>query len=430
MALQVPTQRYSYVASPKVTQATAHAEPLPDGCAVDTVDIARVVRLVEAMPGELDKLFSAQELSDAGEGAGRIASLAARFAAKEACLKLFPRETALNTITAMDFSVVRDAYGAPQVVVREAAEIVMGRHLVGEIKLSLTHTPLSATAVALRVPKVIEPSRGGRFLYRWLPYRREVILENLTRVYAEQVSRQQIILLAQAHYSHLLSLLKELLQFRFLSVQQKKDIVRVEGAPLLMAAYAAGKGALILTGHFGNFEVSTVAGVEHFPEIKGHIHFLRRPIKPKWLSDLLTNRFKKAGFGVVGRRGSLEEIVETLERGDAIVFPFDQYARRPEGIEVEFFGYAAGTYKSMALIALATGAPVLPAASWREPDGTHVLRFLPPLTPIVDDDVGSEIKRNTRAFNQALELAIVRHPEQWWWMHRRWKNQPAVKQLS
>jgi KDO2-lipid IV(A) lauroyltransferase len=409
-----------------VTQDAVRSEALPDGCAVDTVDIARVARLVEAMPGELNKLFSVQELTDAGQGAGRIASLAARFAAKEACLKLFPRETALNTITAMDFSVVRDAYGAPYVVVSAAAEIVMGRHLVAEIKLSLTHTPLSATAVALRVPKVIEPSRGGRFLYRWLPYRRAVILENLTRVYAEQVSRQQIILLAQAHYSHLLSLLKELFQFRFLSTQQKKDVVKVEDVSIMWDAYAHGKGVLILTGHFGNIEVSTVAGIEHFPQVKGHIHFLRRPIKPKWLSDLLTNRFKKAGFGVVGRRGSLEEIVETLERGDVIVFPFDQYARRPEGIEVEFFGYAAGTYKSMALIALATGAPVVPAASWREPDGTHVLRFLPPLTPIVDDDVGAEITRNTRAFNQALELVIVRHPEQWWWMHRRWKNQPKA----
>ncbi len=192
-----------------MTQAAVLGEALPDGCAVDTVDIARIARLVDAMPGELDKLFSAQELTDAGEGAGRVASLAARFAAKEACLKLFPRETALNTITAMDFSVVRDAYGAPHIVVSAAAEIVMGRHLVSEIKLSLTHTPLSATAVALRVPKVIEPSRGGRFLYRWLPYRRSVILENLNRVFGEQVSQQQITLLAQAHYGHLLTLLKE-----------------------------------------------------------------------------------------------------------------------------------------------------------------------------------------------------------------------------
>ena len=402
-------------------------DSLPDGCAVDTVEIARIARLVEALPSDLEKLFSAQELSDAGEGAGRIASLAARFAAKEACLKLFPRETALNTITAMDFSIVRDTYGAPQVLASPAAQIVLGLHLVAEIKVSLTHTPSSATAVALRVPKVIQPSRGGRFLYRWLPYRRQVILDNLTRVYGAQVSQQQIQLLAQAHYGHLLKLLKELLQFRFLSMQQKKDIVKVEGVPEMIQAFEAGKGVLILTGHFGNFEVSTVAGIEHFPQVKGRIHFLRRPIKPKWLSDLLTRRFNQAGFGVVGRRGSLEEIVETLERGDAVVFPFDQYARRPEGIEVEFFGYAAGTYKSMALIALATGAPVLPAASWREPDGTHVLQFLPPLIPIVDEDVGVEIKRNTRAFNQALELAIVKHPEQWWWVHRRWKNQPAIK---
>ncbi len=406
--------------------STVQHDSLPDGCAVDTVDIARIARLIEALPGDLEKLFSAQELTDAGEGTGRIASLAARFAAKEACLKLFPRETALNTITAMDFSVMRDAYGAPQVVASAAAQIVLGLHLVANIKLSLTHTPLSATAVALRVPKVIEPSRGGRFLYRWLPYRRQIILDNLTRVYGAQVSQQKIQLLAQAHYGHLLKLLKELLQFRFLSVQQKKDIVKVEGVPEMIKAFEAGKGVLILTGHFGNFEVSTIAGIEHFPQVKGRIHFLRRPIKPKWLSDLLTRRFNQAGFGVVGRRGSLEEIVATLERGDAIVFPFDQYARRPEGIEVEFFGYAAGTYKSLALIALATGAPVLPAASWREPDGTHVLQFLPPLSPILDEDVGTEIKRNTRAFNQALELAIVRHPEQWWWVHRRWKNQPKL----
>lgn len=396
---------------------------LPDGCAVDTVEIKRITRLIEAMPGELGKLFSAREIEDAGEGPGRAASLAARFAAKEACLKLFPSETALNTITAMDFSVVRDAYGAPHIAVTPTAEIVMGRHLVQDIKISLSHSETTATAVALRSPKVINPSWGGRFIFRWLPYRRKVILDNLNRVYGAQVDASQIALLAQAHYGHLLSLLKELIQFRFLSEARKKSIVRVEGVPGMIEAFESGKGIIILTGHFGNFEVSTVAGIEHFPQVKGRIHFLRRPIKPLWLSNLLTQRFNKAGFGVVGRRGSLEEIVSTIEAGDAIVFPFDQYARRPEGIEVEFFGQAAGTYKSMAVIAMATGAPVIPAASWREPDGTHILKFFPPLEPILDDDVGQEISKNTRAYNRALELSIIRHPEQWWWVHRRWKNQ-------
>lgn len=406
-----------------LSAAEAVSDTAPDRCAVDTVEIARVARLVEAMSGELDKLFSHQEIEDAGQGPGRIASLAARFAAKEACLKLFPRETALNTITAMDFSVVKDEYGAPHISVTPAAEIVLGRHLVAEIKVSLTHSETTATAVALRIQRTIKPSWGGRFIFRWLPYRRKVILENLNRVYGANVEASQIDLLAQAHYGHLLKLLKELIQFRFLSAARKKSIVRVEGVPGMIEAFEAGRGILILTGHFGNFEVSTVAGIEHFPQVKGRIHFLRRPIKPKWLSDLLTRRFNQAGFGVVGRRGSLEEIVSTIEAGDAIVFPFDQYARRPEGIEVEFFGQAAGTYKSMAVIAMATGAPVIPAASWREPDGTHVLKFFAPLKPLLDDDVGQEIIKNTRAYNQALELSIVRHPEQWWWVHRRWKNQ-------
>jgi KDO2-lipid IV(A) lauroyltransferase len=322
---------------------------------------------------------------------------------------------------------VKDEYGAPHIAATPSAEIVMGRHLVQTIKISLTHSETTATAVALRIQRILKPSWGGRFIFRWLPYRRAVILENLNRVYGANVEPAQIDLLAQSHYGHLLSLLKELLLFRFMSEARKKSIVRVEGVDGMIEAFEAGKGILILTGHFGNFEVSTVAGIEHFPQVKGRIHFLRRPIKPKWLSDLLTRRFNQAGFGVVGRRGSLEEIVSTIELGDAIVFPFDQYARRPEGIEVEFFGQAAGTYKSMAIIALATGAPVIPAASWREPDGTHVLKFFPALETVLDDDVGQEIIKNTRAYNQALELSIVRHPEQWWWVHRRWKSQKPRK---
>ena len=102
---------------------------------------------------------------------------------------------------------------------------------------------------------------------------------------------------------------------------------------------------------------------------------MRRPIKPRWLDALVNRRFRKAGFGVVGKRGSLDTIVERLEAGDVIVFPFDQHAGKPDGIDVEFFGHPAGTFKSLAILALATGAPVLPAAAWREPDGRHVLRF-------------------------------------------------------
>jgi len=104
------------------------------------------------------------------------------------------------------------------------------------------------------------------------------------------------------------------------------------------------------------------------------------------------------------------------------VFPFDQHAGPPDGIQVDFFGHPAWTFRSLALLALASDAVVLPAASWRKSDGRHVLRFEEALPVLTAADVGTEIKRNTRAYNAALERLILRHPEQWYWVHRRWKN--------
>ena len=150
-------------------------------------------------------------------------------------------------------------------------------------------------------------------------------------------------------------------------------------------------------------------------------HTMRRAIKPAWLDAMVTRRFNEAGFGVFPKRGSLDAMLERLAAGDAIVFPFDQHARPPDGIEVDFFGHPAWTFKSLAIIALATGAPVLPAASWREADGNHVLRFEEPLAPIECENTGEAIRRNTRAYNAVLERVILRCPEQWYWVHRRWK---------
>ncbi len=148
---------------------------------------------------------------------------------------------------------------------------------------------------------------------------------------------------------------------------------------------------------------------------------MRRPIRPEWLDRLVTRRFRAAGFGVLPKRGGLDAMLDRLAAGDLVVFPFDQHASRKDGVRVEFFGHPAGTFRSLAVIALATGAPVVPAASWRDEDGRHVLRFESPLAPIEHSDTNEAIRLNTRAYNRALERMIVRRPEQWWWVHRRWK---------
>ncbi|MFO1283906.1 MAG: 4'-phosphopantetheinyl transferase superfamily protein [Burkholderiales bacterium] len=398
------------------------AAPPAERCGIDSVEIARVERLIEANDeASLARLWSTREFADAGEGPGRAASLAARYAAKEACLKLFPRETALGILAEGDFSVARDDYGAPLVVPGPGAQVVMGRYRIARIALSMTHDATSASAVAVAERATTAVPRIGRWVYRFLPIRRRIVLDNLRRVYGERVEEAEIVRLAQAHYAHLARLLGEFLRFRWLSARSKAALVRVENLERLREVHARGKGVLILTGHFGNWEVATIAGLYRFPEARGRFHFVRRAIKPAWLEALVERRFRAAGFGVLGKRGSLEALIERLEAGDLVVFPFDQHAHGRDGVRVEFFGHPAGTFRSLAILAAATGAPVVPAASWREPDGSHVLRFEEPLAPIRDDDPKAEIARNTRAYNAALECLVVRHPEQWWWVHRRWK---------
>jgi KDO2-lipid IV(A) lauroyltransferase len=263
---------------------------------------------------------------------------------------------------------------------------------------------------------------AGKLIYRFVPIRRKVILENLRRVYGGRISEASIVELAQAHYAHLWRLCGEFVKFRWLSHQKKMALVRIENVEAFAGALGRNKGVLILTGHFGNWEVSTIAGLNHYPQMRGRFHFVRRAIKPAWLDALVTRRFNAAGFGVFPKRGSLDAMLDRLGQGDAIVFPFDQHARPPDGIEVDFFGHPAWTFKSLAIIALATGAPVLPASSWREAGGTHVLRFEDPMAPIECENTGEAIRRNTRAYNDALERAILRRPEQWYWVHRRWKT--------
>jgi len=399
-------------------------------CGIDSVEIARIERLLaESAPEHLERFFSAQELSDAGEGPGRAASLAARFAAKEACLKLFPREAALGRIEPTDFSVARDNYGAPQVECSERARYVMDLHRIGRIALSLTHDRASASAVALAERAPIDVPAYGRWIHRFFPLRREVILGNLRRVFGATLPPADIVSLAQAHYGHLLELIGEFAHYRWMSRERKLSLVDVQNLAAFVAALEQRKGILVLTGHFGNWEVSTTAAIGKFPEMHGKFHFVRRAIKPDWLDRLVNRRFNQAGFGVFPKRGSLDAMLDRLENGEVIVFPFDQHAGPPDGIPVEFFGEPAWTFKSLAIIALATGAPVLPAASWREANGRHVLRFGEPMSPIEAEDTNEAIRLNTRAYNAALERLIVRHPEQWYWVHRRWKHAEAKKRV-
>ncbi len=390
---------------------------------IDTVEISRIEKLLADLDEEgLRRFFSEEELADAGHGLGRAQKLAARFAAKEAACKLFPKEICLGSIEPHDFSVSKDGYGNPHLVPSSRARAVMDRHRVADIALSTTHTENSATAVATIVPAEMRVPWYGKLVYHLFPVRRRVVLENLHRVFGDTLTEKRIVEIAQAFYAHLVLFLVEFFRLAFMSDEQKARLVRIEGIEHLADARDQGKGVLLLAGHFGNWEVSTVAGMSQFQQYRGLLHFIRRPLKPKWFNDLVMRRFQKAGFGTLEKSGSLDEILALLEDNRIVVSIFDQFTIRKYGIRSEFFGHPAHTFKSLAVLAQFTGAPVIPSSSWREPDGTHVLRFEAPVEVITEGPTREIILKNTKRFNEALERIILRHPEQWIWMHKRWKE--------
>lgn len=271
-------------------------------------------------------------------------------------------------------------------------------------------------AAALRAPL------SGRLLYYLLPVRRAVMLDNLRRVFGDRLSDAERRHLAMAHYAHLLRSLIEIVQDGWRAPAARAAQVRIENVDACLRAHAFGKGVLIVAPHLGNWEIATTSGLAQFSQYRGQFHVLRRPLAPAWLDRFVTRRFRRAGLGVLPKKGALDRLLQRLEAGDAVVFLLDQHAAGRDGIAVEFFGAPAGTFRSLAVIARATGAPVVPAATWRDADGGHVLRFEEALPPIACDDANESLRRNTRAYNAALERFILAHPEQWFWMHRRWKS--------
>ncbi|NCT56735.1 MAG: lysophospholipid acyltransferase family protein [Legionella sp.] len=266
-------------------------------------------------------------------------------------------------------------------------------------------------------------SKTGRFIYRFLPYRKQVILSNIEHVFGEQLSQAQKIHLVKAFYSHLARSIQETIHLRFMSERELCSRVEVRGHERLLEVAAENKGVLVLTGHFGSWEFAPIGGIANFKQFQGQFHFIRRLIGNKTLEKILFRRYYQAGLNVITKANALQHVTEALEKNHAVVFVLDQHASlaNRDGIAAEFFGKKAGTYRSLATFSRNTGVPVVPAASYRLPNGRHVLEFHEAIA--WEDKPGNQaaLYHNTCAYNRALEKIILAHPEQWWWLHRRWK---------
>jgi KDO2-lipid IV(A) lauroyltransferase len=222
-------------------------------------------------------------------------------------------------------------------------------------------------------------------------------------------------------YANLARLLAEFSQIPKLTPQNISRHVIYDGFENYLAAKQRGRGVLFLTAHFGAWELCPVAHALH-----GHpLKFLVRPIDNP-LVDQLVNSFRsRCGNQVIDKKNAVREIVRILKNNEALGILIDQNTTLDAGIFVDFFGIPACTTTSLATLALRTGATVLPGfLIWDRKLRKHRLRFEPPVEAQRTGDFQVDILLNTQNFNRILEQLIRKYPDQWLWVHRRWKTRP------
>lgn len=196
--------------------------------------------------------------------------------------------------------------------------------------------------------------------------------------------------------------------------------IRVEGLEHLQRAMLAHGRALVLTAHVGNWELLAVAH-----RLTGYpLAVVVRPLDSPWLNALAARLRRRSGAQLIDKRGALKPVLRALAGGRMVGILLDQNAARREAVFVPFFGRAASTSKSLALMALRTGSPVVPIFIRREAAGGHCVTILPGLPVPARADEGAMIEL-TRRCTATIEAAIRATPEQWLWVHDRWRTRPA-----
>lgn len=281
---------------------------------------------------------------------------------------------------------------------------------------------LSAIGILASVlPRSLEVALGrvlGRLVFWCRLFKRGVVEANLSRCLPRLDGASRVSLIRR-NYEHYGLLLFEYMHFFSPFHGHWRRYVptaaRIEGREHWETARARGKGVIFFSSHLGSWETAAAAlaltGVE--------ATIVTTVLTPRWLHEKITSCRASVGMSAAFHPGSLAAVVRTLRRGGTVAFMNDQYAPAPMGLPVVFFKARVGTLSVVGPLARRTGAAVLPLYTFRDADGATIARIEP------EFDLGGrpdDAAAVTQRVASRVERWVRAHPEQWLWMHRRFKN--------
>jgi KDO2-lipid IV(A) lauroyltransferase len=243
---------------------------------------------------------------------------------------------------------------------------------------------------------------------------RRAARRNIEVAYGDQLSPRQTRDLALASMRHFARVAVEMLAFR--DTEAGIGTVRVEGLDHLRRALAKGRGLLGFSGHFGHWELLRFAAGHHgLPSVA-----IVRPLDNPYLDRRVTLLRTMGGNGVVAKRGGVSASLKCLRDGGFVTVMVDQRTDS-SGMAVPFFGHQAFAADSLAVLALRTGAPIVPGFGFLDTDGSWRVVVEPELPVVPTGDMRADSRRIMTDSTAILERWIRRYPEQWLWTHARLK---------
>jgi len=274
------------------------------------------------------------------------------------------------------------------------------------------------------LPRAVARSVGagiGAIAYRVIGKLRRVGMRNLELAYPQWTTAERERTLRKV-YRNLGWLLAEFCLMGSYTREQASEFIEYDGLEHYLAARERGKGVLVLTGHLGAWELSSFYhSLVGFP--MGLV--IRRLDNP--LVDEFVNRIRCLhGNRVIHKDDFARGLISAMRAGETVGILMDTNMTPPQGSFVPFFGVQACTASGMARVALKTDAAVVPGfLLWDEARAKYVLRFGPRIELARTGDSDADVLANTAAFAATTERYVREYPEQWLWMHRRWKTRPA-----
>ena len=259
----------------------------------------------------------------------------------------------------------------------------------------------------------------GLILYALDRRHRRIAFRNMARCFQGERTLTQLKQLNRAVFKNMGRIPLEVGRSLSQSPEQMRHRVVISGYEHLQRARQQGRGVLLLTAHIGNWEMAPAV----YPLLGAKGAVVYRPLDQPALDRAFRMIRSRNDTRLIANRRAMREILRALREGRMVGLLLDQNVDWYEGVFARFFGRRACTNKGLALLAMKTRAPVVPVFLLRLPDGFKI--DIRPPVPLCDSgDKTRDVDTNTQRYNDAIEAAVRRNPDQWFWVHQRWKTRP------